>query len=106
MVTTQEITRVWLNEGVSTGVELPDAPGRFLWNWPVQVAAGDSIEYCQARAIWAGGVEFETDRELPVGSKVRIRRQHHNAEPWVELCIETSTPDKDGTVVVDGTFHV
>ena len=51
------------------------------------------------------GIEFEIKRELPVGSKVRIRRQLNSVEPWVDVRIEAAVRDKDGTTIVDGTFH-
>ena len=105
MSTTQEITRVWLNEGLSTGAAGADKPGRYLWSWPVQVEVGDAVEYCQSRAIWDGGIEFEIKRELPVGSHVRIRRQLRSVEPWVDVRIEAAVSDEDGTVIVDGSFH-
>ncbi|MEE9269893.1 MAG: hypothetical protein V3V49_06485 [Candidatus Krumholzibacteria bacterium] len=50
-------------------------------------------------------MEFEIKRELPVGSQVRIRRQLRGVEPWVDVRIEAAVGDKDGTVIVDGTFH-
>ena len=105
MATTQSIIDVWLNEGRNTGVEHADKPGRYIWNWPVQVEVGDGIEYCQSRAIWDGGIEFEIKRELPVGSQVRIRRQLRDVEPWVDVRIEAAASDEDGTIIVDGAFH-
>lgn len=81
MATTQDIAAIWFQEGIRTGVECADKPGHYLWNWPVQVEVGDDIEYCQSRAVWEGGVEFEIKRELPVGSQVRIRRQLRGVEP-------------------------
>lgn len=104
MTPTDETARIWLNEGACTGIEHPQKPGRFVWNWALQVAVGDSIEHCQGLAIWDGGVEFKIKRELPVGSKIRIRRQTRDVEPWVEVDIVDSTQDKDGAFVVDGAF--
>lgn len=105
MTTTQEITRVWLNEGVGTGAVEGQKPGRYLWNWPIEVEVDGVVEYCQSRAIWDGGIQFEIKRELPVGSHVRIRRQSHNVEPWVDVRAENTVSDEGGTVIVDGTFH-
>ena len=106
MSTTQEITRVWFSEGVSTGTLQADKPDRYIWNWPIQVEVGDAVEYCQSRAIWDGGVEFEIERELPVGSHVRVRRQLRSVEPWVDVRIEAAVSGEDGTVIVEGAFHV
>ncbi len=105
MATTQDITRVWLNEGLSTGAVQSDKPDRYLWNWPIQVEVGDAVEYCQSRAIWDGGIEFEIKRALPVGSWVRVRRQLRGVGPWVDVQILAAVGNEDGTVIVDGTFH-
>lgn len=104
MATTKEITQVWLDEGVNTGVALPGKPGRFVWNWPLQVQIGDSLEYCQARAIRDGGLEFTIKRELPIGSQVQVRRQRSDDEPWVEVRIEAVAGVEDGTVIIEGAF--
>ena len=101
----QKMTQAWLDEGRSTGAAKSPKPGRYLWNWSLQVQVGDRIEYGQAQAIWDGGIEFAIKRELLVGSHVGIRRQLGDVQPWVDVCIEAAVGDKDGTVIVDGTFH-
>lgn len=104
MTTTQEITQVWLNEGLSIGVVQADKTGRYLWSWPIQVEVSGAVEYCQSRAIWDGGIEFEIKKELPVGSQVRIHRELRKVEPWVDVRIEAATSNEDGTTIVEGTF--
>ncbi len=104
MITAQEITRVWFNEGAGMGIECPEKRGRYLWNWPVEVSVADTVDYGQANVIWEGGLEFKIRRELSVDSKVLVRRQSSVAEPWVEVCIRNSTRDDDGAFVVEGSF--
>ena len=104
MITAQEITRVWFNEGVISGIEWPENSGRYLWKWSLEVSVADTVDYGQASLIWESGLEFKIKRELPVDSKVLVRRKSGIPEPWVEVCIRNSTGDDDGAFVVEGSF--
>lgn len=57
MTTTQDIAAIWFQEGMRNGVECPDNPDHYLWNWAIQVEVDDDIEYCQSRAagrrVWS-----------------------------------------------------
>ena len=104
IATTQEITQDSLDERVGTARALPGKPGRYVWNRPLQVQIGDSVEYCQAPVIWDGGLGFAMKREMPTGSRVQVRRHRSDVEPWVDVRIEAAAGLEDRTVIVEGAF--
>ncbi len=106
MTTTQNITQRWFNDALTAGMKSPEQPGRYLWNWPIQVVVGDNDDttYCQSPTIWEGGVEFNVSSELSKGTRVRIRRCVSPEEPWAVACIYNVRKDKEYGWVAEASF--
>ena len=64
MDTTPDLARRRIDQAKRTGFQQPNAPGRFLGNWPILVSDDEHTFFCQARSIPETGVVFTCQNEL------------------------------------------